>query len=234
MIVIRLRYRDDEMIVLPINPEHLEITKGSESEVAKVVGLGNITIPQSPEPANITISSFFWQQWLEEYRTQYLKVAQYVTWFKKWQKSGIPAKFTIVDKRIGAPYRYVYFVTCDGFNYDLRAGEEDDVYYELQLKEYPKYGAKVIKPKITETPTIGIVAEPPPPERIDNKPAVLPTYRVKPGDSLISIAKQLSNQGGDNWRELYNIPENRNLIGKNPAVLNVGDEFIVPQSWVTH
>jgi len=35
-------------------------------------------------------------------------------------------------------------VTCEHFNYEIRAGEESDVYYELRLKEYRPFGAKTI------------------------------------------------------------------------------------------
>ncbi len=49
-------------------------------------------------------------------------------------------------------------------------------------------------------------------------------YVVKPGDSLISIAKAQDVRGG--WRKLYRV--NRTLIGDNPSLITAGMHLHIP------
>jgi nucleoid-associated protein YgaU len=52
-----------------------------------------------------------------------------------------------------------------------------------------------------------------------------PTYVVKPGDSLGSIAARILGRA-DRWRELYNL--NRGFIGASPDDLQVGTVLRLP------
>lgn len=52
------------------------------------------------------------------------------------------------------------------------------------------------------------------------------TYRVEEGDSLVSIARNILNNG-DRWREIYEL--NKAKIGKNPDVLFVGLDLKLPE-----
>ena len=58
---------------------------------------------------------------------------------------------------------------------------------------------------------------------------VATTWVVKPGDSLSSIAKELTGMT-EKWRELYAI--NMRAVGPNPDALQVGRVLILPQSWL--
>lgn len=221
-VTIRLEYRDGSMVI-PINPENIKVSRASASISAEVIGLGEIAVPQSPGLAEIDIESFFWRYWFEVDTLnsyQYQTAKEYADWFKIWQRSKLPAQWTVEE--LG----YNLWVTCEAFNYDVRAGEEDDTYYELSLKEYRDYGAQVIKLN-QATQTAAPVAAP----RIDTKPAVEQTYTVKSGDSLWAISKRLSNQGGTNWGELYEA--NKAVIGNNPSFLRIGTTLVIPAAWVT-
>ena len=230
MITIKLEYKK-ERAVLPVNPDNIEITRSSEGELVGVVGVGEVAIPKTPEPATIFIASVFWQEWIREDKRAFPNARKYISWLKTWQASRCPAKLIVTDTMRNSPLNLNMWVVCDNFMYDVKAREEEDVYYELSLREYRKYGARLLKLKSEETDEVTV--EPEVPEREDNSPPVSQTYVVKSGDCLIAIAKKLSDKGGANWWELYDIPENKKVIGGNPNLIYPGQEFIVPPQWVT-
>ena len=52
------------------------------------------------------------------------------------------------------------------------------------------------------------------------------TYTVKNGDNLWKIAKtQLGS--GSKWKDIYNIPENKKVIGNNPDLIKPGMKLII-------
>jgi len=201
--------RNRDSITLPVNPEHIKIGIPGNNEKVNIVSLGEIVVPGEPGLSSFDISSFFPP---EDRLT-------YTTFFKKWMDSKTPAQFTASG--LGVDMQTV----IESFDSDRRAGEEGRIYYDLSFTEYRPYGAKIIT---LTTPT---AATPAAKARTDNKPAVGQTYTVKAGDSLWAISKRLSNQGGANWRELYNA--NKAVIGGNPDLIYAGQVYTIPASWVT-
>lgn len=210
-ITIRLSYDGMEKI-LPVNPEELTIQRASEGETVDILGIGEIGIPKSPSLAIINIESFTWADRMSE------NPKNWADWFKTWQRSKKSARFTVEE--LG----YNLNVTCDAFNYTVKAGEETDVYYELSLKEYRPYGATLV------TVVKNTKALPTQTQRTQNKPKTPPEYAVKSGDTLFIITKKLIGDG-NKWRTLYDIKENKKVIGSNPNLIKVGQKLIVPQSW---
>ena len=49
------------LIKFPINPESLEKGRISNSSKTKVEGVGEVSVPEYPNLATISIKSFFWQ-----------------------------------------------------------------------------------------------------------------------------------------------------------------------------
>jgi nucleoid-associated protein YgaU len=54
------------------------------------------------------------------------------------------------------------------------------------------------------------------------------TYTVKSGDSLWKIATEHTGSGY-NWVQMYNMPENRKVIGRNPNLIYPGQNLVLPR-----
>ena len=126
-----LQYEKKE-IRFPINPEQLKKVISSSAVTEKIEGLGEISIPQTPSLTEITLSSFFWNV------MDSTSPRTYIRWLEEWQASRKPAKL-IVSK-----YNWDMQVTCEELTHWVNAGEEDDIYFEISLKEYRTYGAKEV------------------------------------------------------------------------------------------
>lgn len=61
-------------------------------------------------------------------------------------------------------------------------------------------------------------------EMVENK-----TYTVKKGDNLTKIAKLFNLKS---WQDIYNIPDNRKIIGANPNLIFPGQTFVIPGNTV--
>lgn len=134
-IYITLNYDGYKTMKIPLNPEDLTMNIPSANETVNILGLGDVSIPKDPQLRKLTIKSVLWQD------INYIPSSQYILWLKHWQKSKKPANLVITK------LNYSMTVICTNFNYSVRAGEEDDIYYELELTEYKDYGAKIINGK---------------------------------------------------------------------------------------
>ena len=120
-------------ITFPINPEQLKEIISSDSVTEKIENIGEISIPQTPSLSTITFESFFWAD------RDTKKPSYYVNWIKNWQKSRKPAELTV------SRFNWNMKVTCESFSHWVNAGEENDIYFQISLKEYREYGAKRVK-----------------------------------------------------------------------------------------
>lgn len=218
MINISLTYKKGS-ITLPINPEEFEISSSNDNKSVNIVGLGEIIVPGETGLATCAIDSFFWAAMDD------VSPRERIIFIKTMQASKAPIRLVVEGLNVDMQ------VLIQQFNYNSKAGEEDDVYYSLQFKEFRAYGAETIDLKPT-TQAGTWTADPPAPQRTDNKPSTPQVYAVTSGDTLWGIAKRLSTQGGANWRELYEMPENKAAIGNNPDILQIGQQLVIPESWL--
>lgn len=144
MIDIYFEYKG-ETVTLPVNPEELSISLPGNNENADVVGLGEVNILRRPRLCPISISSFF----PEDSDPQ-----SYVDFFHRVQRAAAPMR--IVCNEFALNMR----VGIDGFEHSIRAGEEGDRYYTLELQEYKSYAPTVMQvssaasaPNTTQIPT---------------------------------------------------------------------------------
>lgn len=216
----------------PINPDNLTKDIPSESETVNIEGLGEVSIPTKPKLAKISINSFFWHQ------NNLVPASQYVTWLEKWQASKKPANLIVTR------LNYSMQVTCENFKHWINAGEEKDVYFELQLQEYRPYGArklnnvknKTILQKlkdVKELLTSPILVEIPRPTRSSTlKAEITNPYTTKPNETLITITKSITGTS-DEWKLLYD--ENKKKIGdliENSNEIPEGTKLTLPNKWV--
>ena len=74
----------------------------------------------------------------------------------------------------------MYFV-IDQLNYDSKAGEEEDIYYNLNITEYIPYGAKYVNMQTTYTAISSSS------NRVDTKPLINQVYIVK--ESVLQMSR---------------------------------------------
>ena len=223
-----------QSLKFPINPDNLKKEINSNSETVNIEGLGEVSLPCGTSLAKMTISSFFW---FDNPHTVALSSSLYVAWLEKWQKSKQPAHLVITR------LNYSMQVTCESFKHWINAGEEDDVYLELELQEYRPYGAKKLHEKKDESlletlqyvkdyVTPPILYELPRPTRSISSWRNLPNpYIVKQNQTLITITKLFTGSTYD-WRALYD--ENKTTIGNkfgNSEEIPIGTKLFIPEKW---
>ena len=224
-IMIFLQY-EKNLLKFQVNPEKIWKDIPSKGRTTNIEGLGEVNIPQSPSLATMSINSFFWQD------RNYLPTELYVAWLEKWQKSKKPAKLIITR------LNYSMYVTCERFFHEKRAGEEDDVYYELDLKEYRQYGAKRISTVesksifdkfISMNIAVPVLVDIPNESRINSMKSLQNPYITKEGDTLSSIARKFTGTSSL-WKKIYDANENvlGDIIGDFQEI-PVGTSLIIPK-----
>lgn len=217
-IIISLEYNGGgSRLRFPINPSQLKKEINSESSTVDVIGTGEVSMPRTPSLAKVKISSFFWAKTGVETVADVDNEAN-VKWLEDWQASRRPA--TLVVEGIE---HFTMYVTCDSFWHEKRAGEENTVYFELQLKEYREYGTKVLKRLNTFVDDFVLSAGTPTPFRIDNKQTKENPYTTSDNDSIVS----LSRQSGMTPATLYK--KNMEVLSQSLGEISHGDKLTLVQ-----
>lgn len=219
----------------PINPESLEKSRDSNSETVKIEGIGEVSVPSSPKLATISIKSFFWQD------KDLMPSEVYVGWLERWQRSKRPA--TLVVTRLN----YSMQVTCENFRHWINAGEENDVYFELKMKEYRPYGAKKLNSKfqvvrdivsdiknvINQAPSI-VISIPRPARNNTKKEEIKNPYITKENETILTITKKITGST-DDWKLLYdnNVEILGDLIAEGGEI-KIGTSLVLPEEWVNN
>ena len=141
-------------------------------------------------------------------------------------------------------------VTCESFWYEIRSGEEEDVYFEIEFKEYRSYGARRLNAldanptlasklkellSVAENATLPVLVEVPRPARGRNgKELTGNIFKVVVGyQTLVSITKKYTG-GTAKWKDLFDKNKDTNVFGEcadTGAELPLGTEIKIPSSW---
>ncbi len=129
-----------EIIRLPVNPETIRVRKEGDNKTYQVLKLGEINIlgdmklneidfevllPGRAYPFVLTKNDFKGPDF-------------YLDKFDKYMESKEPIRLVIT----GDPMAINQLVSIENVECEKRAGEEDDIYVKLELKEYREYGLK--------------------------------------------------------------------------------------------
>ena len=214
-------------LTIPINPEELNLSRSANNEDIDIIGIGPVTRKGPPSLYNLTIESFFPGE--KSYFYTGVKPKTCVDFIDEiWKadnKNNNVAKIVTTGllKNLN-----MYFIIED-FEWDYKAGEEEDIYYNLKIKEYVPYGVKVVPWKLVNNSKKPISSSSKSRTKsTSTNNSKKNTYKVQKGDCLWNIAKAASGKGS-NWKELYNL--NKKVIGSNPNLIKPGQILVLPDGW---
>ncbi|HBH0596751.1 TPA: LysM peptidoglycan-binding domain-containing protein [Clostridioides difficile] len=203
----------------PVNPfDSLSIKKEKRFETVDIVNLGEFDIKKEGEKIReISFKTFLPFQYDASYcRYSELKnPIEVVAMLEKWVDQAEPLRLIVTG------FGYNGLVTISNFSNTQTAGREKDRDIEITFRTYREMKIETLK-KETKSNTKTDLK--------DNRPNNKTTpkiYTVKASDTLYKIAKNLLGKGS-RWPEIYNIPENKKVIGKNPNVIKKGQKLVIP------
>lgn len=193
-----------ERLRLAVLPSSFEVEVANLNTRININEIGNINLIGKSDLKELTLESFFPAQ--EYYFVEYKGFSSpysCVEMIEGWRNSGKPIRLIITNTHINLA------MAIESFSYGERDGS-GDVYYSLGLAEYKFIGVK------ERSESRGYI------QNHKREAKKIPKeYTVKSGDTLWSIAKRLTGNGG-NYKELVK----KNKI-KNPNIIYPGQKLVV-------
>ncbi|MFA3991278.1 LysM peptidoglycan-binding domain-containing protein [Clostridioides difficile] len=203
----------------PVTPlDSLSIKKEKRFETVDIVNLGEFDIKKEGEKIReISFKTFLPFQYDASYcRYSELKnPIEVVATLEKWVDQAEPLRLIITG------FGYNGLVTISSFSNTQTAGREEDRDIEITFRTYRELKIETLK-KDTKSNTKTDLKDNRPNTQTKSK-----IYTVKASDTLYKIAKNLLGKGS-RWPEIYNIPENKKVIGKNPNIIKKGQKLVIP------
>ena len=151
---------------------------------------------------------------------------EYVKWFEDWQASKKAARWTIVVPPNEPPQCFDFYVTCENFDYEIRAGEDSDYYYNLELLEWRDYGAIVLNSQKQSDGTVKYEQQQT--TRQSTKSVSAQIVNTTEKSSIWSTAVQYCE---GNWKDLYNETVNKTILATSPQDIS-GKVLKIPKQYV--
>lgn len=154
--------RDGTVIRLPVNPEKMPVSRGTNNDEYDVLSIGPIMVPRLPSLKTIEISSFFPGRPFTGVLTAgaFQPPEFYINFFQSAMQDRVPILYTPVRYyENGEPYMTGdtgFQVLVTQFDTEERGGETGDFYYTLGLTEYKDYSpSKVtVQPQKVQTASV--------------------------------------------------------------------------------
>ena len=127
----------NRLVHLPINPPKIQVTYSGNNKVTEVVELGEINVLRNRKLAKIKFESFFPEDdWFPAIRTKnrFEKPKFYKDFFEGLMNDAKECRFIVTGIGINM------LVSIEKFDYTHQAGDHEDAYYTIELKEYKPYG----------------------------------------------------------------------------------------------
>lgn len=205
----------------PVNPiDSLKLKYESRLETVDILDIGEVDIFKDGE--NIQEISFntilpF------DYSAPYYKAGVVIEPetalrdLKKWAKDKKILRLMISDMNLNEQ------VVISKLEHDRRAGEERDIYIDITFRTNRELKVKEIK-KETQSNNVGLSNNRP----STNTNSGTTMYTTTNKDTLWGIAKKFLGNGS-RWPEIYNIAENKKIIGKDPNKIRAGYKLVIPK-----
>lgn len=139
----------NRVIQLPVNPEKITVTISGNNETVEVISLGELNQLKHRKLKEISFKSFFpYDSWFPAIRTKgdFKRPKFYKKFFETLFDNRQPALLTITGIDIDM------YVSVEDFEYSHQAGDHEDAYYSLDLKEYVHHKIQEIPLESTATP----------------------------------------------------------------------------------
>lgn len=135
-------------IVIPVNPEEIEIQHPSDHKTYSVLEKGEIVVPRRPSLQVVSWESFFPGHSSDPYVNRGAKDPEF---YDRYLREALENR-TVGRLIITRSALYDTNIRCIVSDYQTtdKGGEPEDIYYSLELKEYRDH-----KPK-----TVAVIAEP--------------------------------------------------------------------------
>lgn len=123
----------NKVVQLPVNPESIAVSYSSNNETVEIISLGEINLLKNRKLSEMSFESFFpYQDWFSGVRTSgdFKPPEFYKDFFQTIIDDKKPCLFTVTGLNINMD------VSIEDFEYEHKAGEHEDAYYTLDIKEY--------------------------------------------------------------------------------------------------
>lgn len=232
MISFFAKYKD-RIVQLPVNPEKIEVSGGSNNSTSDTVGQGQINDIGFANLKELSIESFFPKR---DEGAMYINTSGdfrdpdfYIDFFEGIKKERKPFRLIITDIDVNM------LVSIEDFKYSYQWGT-DDVDYELSLKEYREHNVRILTPTSTgyalvDSSNRAVTAASPTFSNSNRavEKSIPRSYTVVSGDSLWKIAQKFLGSGS-RWNEIYTYNNNKSIIGGNPNLIYPGQVLSIPSS----
>lgn len=181
-----------EIIRLPVNPETITVRTSKDNKTYKVLKLGEINVLGDTKLSEINFEVLLPGQIYPFVLTQndFRKPDFYIQKFQEYMDSKEPVRLVITGK----PMAINQLVSIEDIEYEKRAGEEQDIYMKLELKEYREYSLNTYVPAQKQAGQVQKVYVQDANTKIDTRPKIT-EYTVRAGDDFYRIAKKMTGDG---------------------------------------
>lgn len=200
----------------PVLPEKVTVSYGTNNDKLRVCGVGEVTVIQDMDAANIEFSSFFPNSYFSGCSYRDIPTPENaVDTILEMMVNKTPIRFT----KTGSSNISMY-VTIESFEHYEQGGDVGTVNFKIKLKEYREVKIRQITVNIsTKKAKVS-----PPVARTDPTPPAQ-TYTVVSGDCLWNIAKKFYGNGSQ-YTLIYEA--NKSVIGGNPNLIYPGQVYTIP------
>lgn len=200
----------NRVIQLPVNPEKVTVTASGNNETVEVISLGEINRLKNRKLKDISFESFFpYDDWFPAIRTKgdFKRPKFYKEFFEKLQTKRAPALLTITGIDINM------YVSVEEFEYYHQAGDHEDAYYSLQLKEYVHHVIQEI-PQESTTPTLSVPATQQSPETTEIVSSIAPAEVTIGCNVILNGTVHYDSYGSKPGKTFSNYKGKINFINK--------------------
>lgn len=212
---------NDGKFRFPVLPEQIKVSYGTSNTKMKVCGVGEVTIVQDTDAAEISFSSFFPKTHFSGCAFSDIPSPKSAdSEIKRMMSSKTPSKF-VLSGGMGVSM----YVTIESYESQEAGGDPGTIQFSIKLKEYREVKLRQIKVNITQKKAKVTATA----SRVDPRPAAK-TYTVVRGDCLWSIARKFYGSGAK-YTVIYNA--NKGVIdgnGGNPNLIYPGQVLTIPDA----
>lgn len=211
-----LRDSAGALLVFPLNPERVSTKTGARMVTIETIALGEVRFPRGTQPSVVEWEGRFpgaARRNLPFVSVRWRSPAELVDQLARWRNANARLRLLITE----TPLNMDVFI--ESFDHDWGGGHGDCT-YSIRLVQ----ARDLIVYTVAEAQAAARVSAggqgtarpaPPPPK----------TYTVKPGDSLIKIARFVYGDSS-RWRSIYEA--NKSIIGPDPNLIRPGQVLRIP------